>query len=435
MDFLGVFSYAALGTVIEFAKLMPIMIFILGFKLRSPKRIAAFSLGAAAVLMIFAALSLKLEIIRDMPIEMFVSVLLTIFIIRGNHRILYTIIADMGINILDMFFTAIWLMFIKDMSFLQLAYDPVYNIIANSFNIITILVVSCIVKSISSKQKYIDIQSTKKTYLVLILLGEISLLMYVSAFLYDSEKDSIKKIMSLSLTAGNIIFLLTAIILFADNISKNRFKKISEINERLVESQARYYEMLLNKEEETKKFRHDINNHLNCMRLLFKDKKYDELGEYFDKMGAAVLELRPELQLGNDLISAILKDEKDKYPDVMVEIIGKMPSAVRLDNTDICTIFYNLFNNAFTAAENSEKKEVEISVKQLGDYLYVTVKNSVDHKVEIVDNVLSTDKKDKTIHGFGTKNSVICAEKNGGTLTYKCSDTYFEAELILPDSD
>lgn len=435
MDFLGVFSYAALGTVIEFAKLMPIMIFILGFKLRSPKIIAAFSLGAAAVLMVFAALSLKLEIIRDMPIEMFVSVLLTIFIIRGNHRILYTIIADMGINILDMFFTAIWLMFIKDMSFLQLAYDPVYNIIANSFNIITILVISCIVKSILSKQKYIDIQSTKKTYLVLILLGEISLLMYVSAFLYDSEKDSIKKIMSLSLTAGNIIFLLTAIILLADNISKNRFKKISEINERLVESQARYYEMLLNKEEETKKFRHDINNHLNCMRLLFKDKKYDELGEYFDKMGAAVLELRPELQLGNDLISAILKDEKDKYPDVMVEIIGKMPSAISLDNTDICTIFYNLFSNAFTAAENSEKKEVEISVKQLGNYLYVTVKNSVDHKVEIVDNVLSTDKKDKTIHGFGTKNSVICAEKNGGTLTYKCSDTYFEAELILPDSD
>lgn len=435
MDFWGVFSYATLGTVIEFAKLMPIMIFILGFKLRSPKRIAAFGAGAVAVLIIFAALSLKLELIRDMPIEMFVSVLLTIFIIRGNHRILYTIIADMGINILDMFFTAFWLMFIKDMSFLELAYDPVYNIIANSFNIVTILVVSCIVKSILSKQKYIDIQSTKKTYLVLILLGEISLLMYVSAFLYDSEKDSIRKVMSLSLTAGNIIFLLTAIILLADNISKNRFKKISEMNEKLVESQARYYEMLLNKEEETRKFRHDINNHLNCMRLLFKDKKYDELGEYFDKMGAAVLELRPELQLGNDLISAILKDEKDKYPDVMVEIVGKMPSVIRLDNTDICTIFYNLFNNAFAAAENSEKKEVEISVKTLGNYLYVTVKNSVDHKVEIADNVLTTDKQDKTIHGFGTKNSVICAEKNGGTLSYKCSDTYFEAELILPDAD
>lgn len=435
MKFWGVFSYAALGTVIEFAKIMPIMILILGFKLRSPKRIAAFGAGAAAVLMIFAALSLKLEFIRDMPIEMFVSVLLTIFIIRGNHRILYTIIADMGVNILDMFSAALWLMFIKDMSFLQLAYDPVYNIIASSFNIVTILVVSCIVKVILSKQKYTDIQSTKKTHLVLILLGEISLLMYVSAFLYDSENDNIKKIMSLSLTAGNIIFLLTAIILLANNISKNRFKKISEINERLVESQARYYEMLLNKEEETKKFRHDINNHLNCMRLLFKDKKYDELGEYFDKMGAAVLELRPELQLGNDLISAILKDEKDKYPDVMVEIVGKMPSAIRLDNTDICTIFYNLFNNAFTAAENSEKKEVEISVKMLGNYLYVTVKNSVDHKVEIVDNVLTTDKQDKDLHGFGTKNSVICAEKNSGTLSYKCSDTYFEAELILPNSE
>ncbi len=115
------------------------------------------------------------------------------------------------------------------------------------------------------------------------------------------------------------------------------------------------------------------------MRLHFEEKKYDELERYFDKIGASVLELRPEPHIGNDLISAILKDVSDKYPEVTVEIIGRMPPLLRLDSTDICTIFYNLFDNAFAEAQS--------------------------------------------------------AEKNGGALTYKCSDTHFVAELILSSID
>lgn len=193
--------------------------------------------------------------------------------------------------------------------------------------------------------------------------------------------------------------------------------------------------MLLQKEDETRKFRHDIYNHLNCMRLLFKDKKYDDLESYFNRIGTSILELRSEFQIGNDLISAILKDVMDKHSAVSVEIIGKMPPSLRLDNTDVCTIFYNLFDNAFAAAEVSEKKAVDISIKLLGENLFLTIKNTVLCKVEIENNVLITNKQDKERHGFGSGNAVMCAEKNGGVLTYKCSDTHFEAELILPNID
>lgn len=193
--------------------------------------------------------------------------------------------------------------------------------------------------------------------------------------------------------------------------------------------------MLLQKEEETRRFRHDIYNHINCMRLLFDDKKYDELENYFNRIGASILELRSELQIGHDLISAILKDVADKHSEVSVDIIGKLPTSIRLDNTDVCTIFYNLFDNAFTAAQSSEKKSVEISVKLLGENLFFIIKNTVLRKVEIENNVLKTEKCDKEQHGFGSGNAVMCAEKNGGALTYTCSDTHFEAELIIPNID
>ncbi len=431
MNFLRNFTEVALGFVVEFVKMMSIMIFVFGFKLQSIKRIIVFSLGAIVLLILSAAY----EITQYLSIYTYISLSLTLFIIRGNNRIIYALISCIGISILDMLIATVWLLF-NDQSYDQLTYDFSNHIIVNSVNIVAIFVICVISKTFLSRQEYIRPQQAGRSYLILLLLGEISLSLFVTAFQANNDSsDKPKKIMAICLSIGSIVFLLTAIILLINHISKNHFKNISEINEKLIQSQEQYYTMLLQKEEETRKFRHDVNNHLNRMRLLIDEKKYKERENYFDKMGVSVQNLHPELQIGNDLISAILKDVSDKHSNVSVEITGRIPSTLRLDNTDICTIFYNLLDNAFVAAENSEKKSVEISVKLLGESLFFTLKNTISYKIEIVNNILKTDKQDTKHHGFGSGNAVMCAEKNGGALTYKCSDTYFEAELILPNID
>lgn len=431
MDFLKNFSEVALGFVVELLKLMPIMIFIFGFKLQPVKRIVFFGLCAIILLI----LSANFEMRQHLPIYTLISILLTLFIVRGNNRIIFTVISCFGISILDMLIATVWLVF-NNQSYSQLANDTTKHIIINSINIATIFTICVIARTLYSRQKHILLQNARKSYLILIMIGEISLSMFVTAYqLNDRSGDQLTKIMAVCLVVGSIVFLLTSIILIMNHISKNHFERISTINEKLIRSQEQYYTMLLKKEEETRQFRHDINNHLNCMRILFNEKRYNELEKYFDNIGASVKNLRSELQIGNNLISAILKDESDKHPDVSVDIVGRIPPTLRIDNMDICTIFYNLFDNAFTAAECSEKKSVEISVKLLGKNLFFTIKNTISHKIEIVDNILTTEKHDKRHHGFGSGNAVRCAEKNGGELIYKCSDTHFVAELILPNID
>ena len=431
MEFLENFSKAALGFVVELLKLLPIMIFVFGFKLQSVKRIVLFGLCAAILLFLSANLEMK----QQLPIYTPISILLTLSIVRGHNRIIYTVISCFGISILDMLIATVWLVF-NDQSYAQLADDTTKHIIINSINIATIFTVCVIARTLYSRQKHILPQNARKSYLILILFGEISLSLFVTAYqLNDKSGDQLTKIMAVCLVVGSIVFLLTSIILIINHIFKNHFERISETNEKMIRSQERYYTMLLKKEEETRQFRHDINNHLNCMRILFNEKRYDELEKYFDNIGISVQNLRSELQIGNNLISAILKDESDKHPEVSVDIVGKMPATLRLDNMDICTIFYNLFDNAFTAADSTENKSVEISVKLLDDNLFFTIKNSVSHKIEIVDNILTTEKHDKMHHGFGSENAVKCAEKNGGALIFKCSDTRFEAELTMPNID
>ncbi len=416
---------------IDKIKLMPIMIFIFGFKLQPVKRIVFFGLCAIILLI----LSANFEMRQHLPIYTLISILLTLFIVRGNNRIIFTVISCFGISILDMLIATVWLVF-NNQSYSQLANDTTKHIIINSINIATIFTICVIARTLYSRQKHILLQNARKSYLILIMIGEISLSMFVTAYqLNDRSGDQLTKIMAVCLVVGSIVFLLTSIILIMNHISKNHFERISTINEKLIRSQEQYYTMLLKKEEETRQFRHDINNHLNYMRILFNEKKYNELEKYFDNIGAYVKNLRSELQIGNNLISAILKDESDKHPDVSVDIVGRIPPTLRINNMDICTIFYNLFDNAFTAAECSEKKSVEISVKLLGKNLFFTIKNTISHKIEIVDNILTTEKHDKRHHGFGSGNAVRCSEKNGGELIYKCSDTHFVAELILPNID
>ncbi len=431
MNFLKNFSEVALGFVVELLKLMPIMIFVFGFKLQTVKRIVFFGLCAVILLALLTNFGLNLQ----MPIYTYVSLLLTMFITCGKNRIIYALISSLGISIFDMLIATVWLFF-NDQTYSQVADNTASRITINAINIVTVFGICIIGRIFLSQQQYISLQKARRSYLILFLLGEISLSIFMTLFqIGNISSDKTEKAMAVCLSFGSIIFLLTAFISLINHISKEHFKSFSEINEKLIQSQERYYTMLLQKEEETRKFRHDINNHLNCMRILFDEKRYNELEKYFDNMGVSVQNLRLELQIGNDLISAILKDESDKHTDVSVNIVGKMPPVLLLDNMDICTVFYNLFDNAFTAAECSEKKSVEISVKLLGDNLFFTIKNTVSHKIEIVDNILTTEKHDVRRHGFGSGNAVKCAEKKGGELIFKCSDTHFVAELILPNID
>lgn len=429
MDLLNRLFQEIIKFSVELIKLLPLMIFLFGFKLQSPKRCAIFGTCALTVMVVCIICGVE----EYVPIYSYICTILVMFVIQGNNRILYTLVAYFGICILDMLTATIWLFF-NDSSYGQLTEEGINSFIINAINIITVLAICAASRALALKQSYSLPQRISRIYLVLILLGEMSLLAFLTVFQLDeSAVDGVDKIMAIVLGVGSTIFLLTAIAMLSNYFSKNHYKNISEINEKLIESQSRYYAMLLHKEEETRKFRHDISNHLNCMRLLFENKKYNELNDYFDKIGTALLELHPQLQFGNDMIGAILKDISDKYPAVSLDIIGKIPAALRLDNTDICTIFYNLFDNAFAAADNSEKKAVEISIKLLGENLFFAIKNTISCKVNIIDNILQTNKQDKDMHGFGSGNAVICAERNGGTLTYKCSDTHFEAELIIPN--
>lgn len=417
-------AYEELNLIIEFIKLFPLMYIVFRFKTKPKKQIVIYS---AAAIILTAVLS-TIKSIADIPISAYICLVFTILILSGKRKIVYSVITYLGICMLDMLLAS-FMMLVMGYRYEVLSDSDKLHFIANSASIPMIGIIIGITLAVRRSQGYKLNGKISIAYLIFILIGEISISIFITAFQLAERSDPI---LGIGLCTSGIAFLILDAVMMINYISRVHYKSTSEINEKLLKIQEKYYSMLLEKDRDTVKFRHDMNSHINCMYMLFKDGKYDELDAYFEKFGAALSELRPSIQTGNDLLNAILNDIALKYPEVQLEIEGRIPGETCLSNMDICTIFSNLLDNAFNAAEKSMDKLVLISFKFIGGNFYCTIKNTVSKKINVINNELETEKNDKQNHGFGTLNARNCAERNNGEIIYSCDEHFFYAELIFP---
>ena len=232
---------------------------------------------------------------------------------------------------------------------------------------------------------------------------------------------------------GMIVAALLAIII-QTNASKKYYENISHVNEKIKESQKAYYEEMLSREKETRKFRHDINNHVLCLRTLLDEGKYDEAGEYLSSIENTTEKLAPVISTGNDLVNAITNDLMSRYDNVKLNWEGHFPVETNISDMDICVIFSNILDNAFAAASKCEAGNVGVRIAAAGASLVVTVVNDINEPIQLKASKLVTSKPNKRNHGFGVMNVKECAEKNSGRADFSFDEKSFTAEVILPNA-
>ena len=390
--------YCLLEFSVEFIKLFPVLYFIMQFRLKERKKVIIYSVGALAIVIGAELCGLR----KFFSVNGYICLLYIILILEGRKKILYTITTYFGVCLLDLMAGSVFLL-TTNYDMIDLFDDRKASILVNSLSLTVLAAITAIsvfIRKRNENKGYITRQRIGIFYLLIIVLGEMAISLFITAFQLEGSGN---KALTVTLCIGSMIFLIVCTIMIVNYTSKNHYKEINE-----------------------------IKNHINCMYLLFNNGKYDELKEYFDKIGATLSELKPSVQTGNDMISSILNDAVTKYPNVKCEIKGKVANDISLSPIDMCTIFSNLFENAFYAADNSEEKIVNISFRFAGSNLFCEIRNTVSHKVEITNNRLVSENADKINHGHGTENARICAEANNGMLLYYCTDQFFTAELTLP---
>lgn len=304
--------------------------------------------------------------------------------------------------------------------------------ISNFISLIFIFSISLILNKLGKEHH----KFTWKNYLFA------SLTIVISAFFIAYSNFVLLRIDSNVNTVMNVIFcivwiLLMLIVFIYLNAAwkKETYRLQLENSRQLMQQQQKYYEMLLNKDEDMRRFRHDYQSHLSIVHNYISEEKYDYALRYLDGIIENAEKLRT-YKTGNRLIDIILNDIVDKYKEmgIMIELKGRFVEREKISEYDICTIFYNAIENAFEAAqkvqEGSRFVSISISENDSNKWL-VLIKNSTLQQVIINNNHIETTKENKLHHGMGITNIRQCVTKNGGMLQLSWKDNVFTTRIIL----
>lgn len=207
----------------------------------------------------------------------------------------------------------------------------------------------------------------------------------------------------------------------------------------LQDMQKRYYEALLEKEEDTRKYRHDMSNHLLCLNALVEEEDISGVKEYLMKMRGQMEQIQKSCYVtGNKILDVIcnyylpLLDE-----EVSVCVSGKLHSDLSIDEMELCTIYANLIQNAVEEIKRQEKDSgrfLEIRIWQGKTYFQTEIKNSVSENCQ-EEALLSTSKADKRNHGIGLKNVEKVVKDHGGRLEIEKNSVCFTVKVTLKNAE
>ncbi|MBR0484195.1 MAG: GHKL domain-containing protein [Oscillospiraceae bacterium] len=420
--------------VIEYIKLMLFTCGILNFRYRSsPASKIAFGLGLVCT-------ALGSYFVSEEYAVLFSAVVIPVVCLAVDARIkiLPITLGFLVICCLDDGFAGI-LKRIFHFSDNSLQSNPYLFSAFNSASLVLLTACALVMHHLYNTEKFkaVTARNFSTLYIILLIIGQGSALIFLAPFTYTEYQSTLRNnvLVGGSACILSILFFIIGLLMMYYNSSRNYYRKLSDFNHELSLAQQKYYQTLLQKEHETRKFRHDISNHLLCVASLLEEQKIAEAEEYISKLNGSISKLRPTTQTGNMLVNIILSDMMRKYRTVTPDWSGHVPEHLLVSDMDICTILSNIFENAFYSASLCEgEKKVSVSVRILASTLSITVKNPVSVPVRRNQKCFLTQKSDKQNHGYGILNVQNAVERNKGIVNFHYSDTDFLAEIVLPNA-
>lgn len=192
-----------------------------------------------------------------------------------------------------------------------------------------------------------------------------------------------------------------------------------------------YYDKISSTYDETRKIRHDIGNHLSALAVLLDNENVTEARRYLSEISTEMAAQRLPISSGRAVLDALLYSkataaEKDGTT-LKIEILTAIGE--KYTDFDLCGIFGNILDNAIEGCNKTDgERFITLTVKSQMDMLCIFCENSC---APMKNADLSTDKPDKSAHGFGLKRIRQLAEKYGGGMEVSTGDGTFSISVII----
>lgn len=304
------------------------------------------------------------------------------------------------------------------------------------------IIISLILRLINYVKKKRSIQWQKlwnnlagKLYLWIVAMV-ISMLITVSGLNFAKEYVGDSKFTVIA-TAFCIVSYISVGIL---SIFVFYIKRINECMKQMLQRellardmQQYYYEELLEKEEDTRRYRHDMVNHLMCINSLAKEQKYEELINYIQHMQDMMNQIQKKTYaVGNRILDIVTNYYLNMLNSrIDIKVTGYAGKQLSIDSSALCTIYANLLSNAVEELKKVSEGYLYINILQGDEYFQIKIVNNLSIKSQKKENILLTEKADKKNHGLGLKNVQQAVNDSGGKLFINCDKEKFEVIVTL----
>ncbi len=220
-------------------------------------------------------------------------------------------------------------------------------------------------------------------------------------------------------------------------VSRDLHKEKELLMEKYLNEQIEHYEYLELREQETRKFRHDIRSHIYVLRSLYENQEYDKFDEYLEKINGRIDAFGNKISVNNSIVDAVLNKYlvEAEQKRVHLDVKGHFPTECSISAFDLCTIVSNLLSNAIEAAHRCGGKLVQIAFRYNEREIMISVENDYDGVILYEEGVMKTRKDDRNSHGFGLESIEECLKRNGGYMDIQTENFKFKTMLLLRDSN
>ena len=190
--------------------------------------------------------------------------------------------------------------------------------------------------------------------------------------------------------------------------------------------------------------RHDLKNQYSYLQILLKEKRYEDMEQYFQEISENLPAQLNYVDCGNKNMNIILNMEMEKAQKAGIPVEKQLvvPPVLPFKEDDLRAIIVNMMDNAIEecirlkslgkAPEEAKDIRIRIEIYPQKDYLYLMCCNNTNlKKLQRQGMGIRTSRQDDKMHGYGTRIIAKMAAKYNGAAQYSLSDGDFVVKVLL----
>lgn len=202
------------------------------------------------------------------------------------------------------------------------------------------------------------------------------------------------------------------------------------------EEEQKNLENLLTNQELIRELRHDMKHHFDVLSVYLNSNRFSEAMDYLVQLQGDFEPAQHLFLSGHSLIDALLSAKIHQAKSICeeTEIKLSLPEVLSLSETDICSIFGNILDNAIEAVQKIpvENRYIQMETTTVKGMWVIHLVNSCNGEYLRKSSSFFSSTKDGDLHGIGLKRIHDIVHSNMGRVVLEPLENSFSITIYLP---